>query len=91
MIDVVFIDSGREPTEKPNPDYPNGKRVNLATVVHAKTCTRNLPYPAPRCGIYEVTCRTCGYSAAITVAGRADDPSMITMPCKAGGRKRDES
>lgn len=84
MIDVLFIDSGREPTQKPDPKHPNGKRINLATVLQ-KTCTRNLPYPAPRCGAYEVTCRKCGYRAIVTVAGRADDPSMITMPCKMGG------
>lgn len=84
MIDVMFIESGREPTEKPDPRYPNGARINLATVIQ-KTCTRNLPYPAPRCGAYEVTCRKCGYRAIVTVAGRADDPSMITMPCKLGG------
>lgn len=84
MIDVVFIDSGRAPTERPDPKHPNGVRVNLATAIQ-KSCTRNVPYPAPRCGVYEVTCRKCGYRAAITVAGRADDPSMITMPCKLGG------
>lgn len=56
MIDVVFIDSGRAPTERPDPKHPNGVRVNLATASQ-KSCT----------------------------AGRADDPSMITMPCKLGG------
>lgn len=84
MIDVRFIDSGREPQCKPDPRFPNGKQVNLATGFE-KTCTRNVPYPAPRCGVYEVTCRTCGYKAAITVAGRQDDPCMVTMPCKSRG------
>lgn len=84
MFDVVFIDHGREPTENPDPKHPDGVRINLATAIH-KSCTRNLPYPAPRCGLYEVTCRKCGYRAVVTVAGRADDPRVITLPCKQGG------
>jgi len=81
-IDVYFLDHGREPQCKPDPKYPDGKPISLAPHALAKTCTRNLPHPAPRCGIYQIKCRTCGFTAAITVAGRADDPSMITMPCK---------
>lgn len=80
-IDVAFNDSGREPTQKPNPAYPEGMDVNLAEP-GAKSCTRNLPYPAPRCGTYSIICRTCGYSAIITVAGRRDDPRTIMLPCK---------
>lgn len=83
-INVTFLDSGREPQCKPDPAFPKGKPVNLAKHSRlSKTCTRNLPYPAPRCGLYEVRCRRCGYTAIITVAGRADDPNMITLPCKA--------
>jgi C4-type Zn-finger protein len=41
-----------------------------------------LPYPAKRCGIYLVVCERCGYSAAITTAGRPDDPRKVTLPCK---------
>lgn len=85
MIDVKFIDSGRDPTQKADPRFPNGKRIDLTTAFDKKSCTRNVPFPAPRCGVYVVTCRTCGYSAAITVAGRADDPNMVTLPCKTGG------
>lgn len=82
-IDVRFLDSGVRPTQKPNPAWPNGTPVNLAAdLVLVKTCTRNLPYPAPRCGLYEVECRTCGFRALLTVAGRPDDPNMITLPCK---------
>lgn len=84
-IDVEFLDSGREPACKPDPAYPNGKRIDLAPHALAKTCTRNLPYPAPRCGIYTIRCRVCGFSAAVTVAGRPDDPNMISLPCKAKG------
>lgn len=84
MFDVQFIDHGREPTERSDPRHPDGVQINLATAIH-KSCTRNLPYPAPRCGLYEVTCRKCGYRAVVAVAGRADDPRMITMPCRQGG------
>lgn len=82
-IDVRFIDAGRTAQEKPDPKFPEGMPVNLAPHALAKTCTRNLPYPAPRCGQYSIRCRVCGFTAIITVAGRADDPRIITMPCKA--------
>jgi hypothetical protein len=81
-IDVEFLDSGREPQVAPNPKYPNGVAVSLLSYALQKSCTRNLPYPAPRCGMYRVTCRECGFNALITVAGRADDPNTITLPCK---------
>jgi hypothetical protein len=81
-IDVTFLDAGREPKEKPDPNFPDGKRLDLTTNLLAAQCTRNLPFPAPRVGAYVVTCRECGYRVVVTVAGRPDDPSMITMPCK---------
>ncbi len=82
-ITVQFLDSGHEPTEPANPSYPKGMDVDLRPHVLAKGCCRNLPYPAPRCGSYVVVCETCGYRAAISVAGREDDPRTVTMPCKA--------
>jgi hypothetical protein len=81
-IDITFLDSGREPTQKPNPKYPTGMDVNCAKPGE-KSCTFNLPYPAPRCGSYVAKCQTCGFTAAVTVAGRADDPRTLTVPCKA--------
>lgn len=81
-IDVQFISAGRTATEKPDPRYPDGMPVNLAPHALAKTCTRNLPYPAPHCGQYLVKCRTCGFTGLITVAGRADDPNIVTLPCR---------
>lgn len=83
MIDVVFVDAGRKATEKPNPRFPDGMRVDLNINPLHKSCTRNLPYPAPRVGSYIVSCRECRFSAGITVAGRADDPRVVTIPCKA--------
>lgn len=82
-IDVKFNDHQRKATEKPNPKYPNGVDIDLRETVIAKSCTRNLPYPAPGCGTYSVLCRTCGWSGLVTVAGRTDDPRTITIPCKA--------
>lgn len=84
-IDVHFIDHGRKATEKPNPDFPDGMTVSLANHALQKTCTKNLPYPAPRCGLYAIKCRVCGFSGVVTVAGRADDPRVVTIPCKAKG------
>jgi hypothetical protein len=84
-IDVTFLDSGREPQCKPDPSFPNGKPINMTTSPLQKSCTNNLPYPAPRCGAYVVTCTICGYRAVLTVAGRPDDPSMVTLPCKTKG------
>lgn len=80
-IDVKFNDSGREPTSKPNPKYPDGMEVSLAGPGQ-KSCTFNLPYPAPRVGTYSIVCRTCHYTAIVTVAGRSDDVKIITLPCK---------
>lgn len=81
-IDVTFLDSGREPQCKPDPNFPDGKPVNLVPSGIHKSCCRNLPYPAPRCGLYMIKCTKCGFTAAITVAGRPDDPRIIMMPCK---------
>jgi hypothetical protein len=80
-IEVKFNDSGREPTQKPNPKYPDGMAVSCAKPGQ-KSCTNNLPYPAPRCGTYSVICMTCRFTCIITVAGRLDDPCTITLPCK---------
>ena len=84
-IDVIFLDSGREPKCKPDPKYPDGMPVNLTTSPLQKFCCRNLPYPAPRCGVYQIKCTKCGFTAAITVAGRPDDPRTVTMPCQSKG------
>jgi len=81
-IDVTFIDAGREATQRPDPRYPNGVDLD-ATKGEERTCTRNLPYPSPRCGMLKIVCLTCGYVAAVTVAGRADDPRTVKLPCKA--------
>lgn len=80
-IDVKFNDSGRYPKVAPNPKFPDGINASCAQSGE-KSCTFNLPYPAPRCGTYSVLCNKCKFTAIITVAGRRDDPRTITLPCK---------
>lgn len=81
-FDVMFLDSGREPQCKPDPNFPEGRHIVLSQAVIQKTCTRNVPYPAPRCGTYRIVCTECKFSALVTVAGRPDDPRIVTLPCK---------
>lgn len=77
---VEWIDHGREPQCKPDPAYPAGKDITLVdpAIPH---CTVTLPYPAKRCGLYVVVCRTCGQRVGITTAGRPDDPRSAQIPC----------
>ncbi len=82
-ISVTWIDRFREPTQRPNPAYPNGIDVDLTHGAHI-TCLAELPYPAKRCGHYLVDCDRCGYLAVVTTAGRPDDPKSVRLPCKVG-------
>jgi hypothetical protein len=81
MLEVTWFDAGREPQVASNPRYPDGIDVDLSRGQSA-TCSTALPYPAKRCGFFEVTCLRCGYRAAITTAGRPDDPRSAKLPCK---------
>lgn len=82
-IDVRFVEAGGIAEGSPDPAFPKGRPVNLAgDRPLAQTCTFNLPHPAPRCGGYLVECRDCGFASTIAVTGLADDPSMVTMPCR---------
>lgn len=80
-VEISFNDSGRKATQPANPKYPNGVDVNAAPPGR-KACTWNVPYPAPGVGTYSVVCKDCGYTALMSVAGRADDPRTIRIPCK---------
>lgn len=79
-FEITWIDGGREPRCAPNPDYPNGKDCD-GSMGAKVTCTAQLPCPAKRCGHYIVKCKTCGFTAAVTTAGRPDDPRSIKLPC----------
>ena len=80
---VSWHDAGLEPRVAPNPNYPNGIDLDCSDGAE-RTCTVTLPCPARRIGYYVVRCRRCGYSVAVTTAGRPDDPRSIKMPCNPG-------
>jgi hypothetical protein len=77
---IVWIDRGREPQVAPNPNFPDGRDIDVSNGETA--CTVELPYPAKRIGLYVITCRTCGSTTGVTTAGRPDDPRSVTIPCK---------
>lgn len=79
---VEFFSSGRTPSVPPNPKYPEGIDVDGSGGA-AQACSLALPYPAPCCGIYNIRCKLCGLTAALTTAGRPDDPRSLKLPCKA--------
>lgn len=77
-----FKPSGRGKAQcAPNPAYPNGIDIDISEGKDA--CLAELPYPAPECGAWIVSCPKCGTVNACTAAGRPDDPRTFTMPCKA--------
>ncbi len=77
---VDWIDSGRSPQVAPNPAFPDG--VDIDASGGAPGCSTALPHPAKRIGYYYVECLICGTNAAITTAGRPDDPRWVKLPCK---------
>ena len=78
---VEFVPSGRGKAQcAPDPAYPDG--IDLDVSLGAASCKVDLPYPAPECGHFIVRCGLCGFSAAITAAGRPDDPKSVTIPCQ---------
>jgi len=79
---IEWVDLEREPTQPPNPKYLDGIDLDLSKAATV-TCRSALPYPAKRCGMYYVECRTCGTNAMVTTAGRLDDPRSIRLACKA--------
>jgi hypothetical protein len=65
---------------RPESRLPDGCHIDTA---EGQTgCCVDLPYPAPECGPWTVRCAACGMSAAISAAGRPDDPRSVRMPCK---------
>ena len=78
---VEFIDSGREPKCAPDPAFPEGKDIDASDGASV-TCTADIPYPAPRCGVMIVACSKCGLRIGLTVAGRPDDPRTVKIGCK---------
>ena len=83
---IMFRPSGRGKAQcGPDPKYPTGIDISLSPP-GAPSCTAKLPYPAPECGIFIVKCQNCPQVAAVTAAGRADDPRQVTIPCPVKAR-----
>ena len=80
-IEVTFLSHHRKAQCAPDPKHPNGIDLDL-TDGAAVACLAELPYPAECCGVLIVRCKSCGNSAAITTAGRVDDPRTVKLPCK---------
>lgn len=83
-FEVEFIPSGRGKAQcPPDPNYPNGIKLDLRQHVGVlPSCEVKLPYPAPECGSFAVHCKECDFNAVVTAAGRPDDPTSLTIPCK---------
>lgn len=77
---ILWLDGGREPQCAPDPNYPNGIDLDCSANASLR-CNVSLPYPAKRCGMYLVECKTCGTNILITTAGRLDDPRSVTIAC----------
>jgi hypothetical protein len=81
MLKVQWLDKGIEAQCLPNPRYPDGIDIDVSNGA-LRTCSRVLPYPAPRCGVWLITCDQCRRSTVVTAAGRIDDPRSIMVACK---------
>jgi hypothetical protein len=68
-----------------DPAFPNGRDVQEHEDA-SPTCFTKLTYPAPRIGVWEITCRHCGGFACVTVGGIADDPRSFRMTCRGDGK-----
>jgi hypothetical protein len=66
---------------QPNPEFPYGLAMDLRTGP-GLACKVALTYPAPGVGTWLLTCVNCGMTLAVTAAGRADDPTEVTITCK---------
>jgi hypothetical protein len=84
QFSVVWRDHDREPKVPFNPHWQYGIAVDL-TKGFLPACQTDLQWPAPRCGWFEIRCQICGASAAVSTAGRIDDPKSARLPCKLKG------
>lgn len=77
---VEWLTKGRKAQCPPNPDFPNGKDIDITE--GQLGCSVALPYPAECCGMFMVVCTACGLRVGVTAAGRPDDPKSVKVPCK---------
>ena len=78
---VEWVDHKKKSTTPAHARYLDGIDVN-ASGGAAATCKIDLPYPAKGLGLYRIVCLDCGFTIAVTTAGRADDPRSVRIPCK---------
>lgn len=77
---VEFKPSGRGKAQcDPDPNFPDGIDIEVGNPL--VSCKVDIPYPAPECGLWIVRCEVCGFSMALTAAGRPDDPRSVRLPC----------
>jgi len=76
---VEFLDHGREPHLPFKREHWWG--IDIGPPHKGKTCLIELPWPAPRIGVYFIACKTCGNKTICTVAGRVDDPRSLALLC----------
>lgn len=77
---VEFRASGRGKAQcPPDPAFPDG--IALDACGERPGCHVDLPYPAPECGHFVITCVLCRMCVAVTAAGRPDDPVSVRIPC----------
>lgn len=80
-LKTKFVTDGRLPVCAPNPAFPNGQVLDWSAGAK-RACSVEFPYPAPSCGLHLIDCDRCGFRAAITAAGRVDDPRSVKIACK---------
>jgi hypothetical protein len=79
-LKITWFDAGRKPQGQADPAFPEGVDVDLS-LGRSPACSAALPYPALRCGWFEIQCSACGYQGAVTTAGRPDDPRSVKIAC----------
>lgn len=82
-FDIQFHANGRGKAKcDPNPDYANGKLIDMTYGNPIPSCSVDIPYPAPECGVWIIKCKECDFIGGLTAAGRADDPAKVILQCK---------
>ena len=77
---IEWKGTGAQAKCPPDPEHPNGVNLVLARSGD-RCCTTDLPYPAPGVGSHIVECTVCGLRAAVSAAGRPDDPKSLRVAC----------
>lgn len=79
--DVTWVWRSRDKaTGTPDPQFPDGMHVDMSGG-RLPSCLVDLPYPGEGLGCHLIRCQVCGMTAAITAAGRVDDPASVTLAC----------